>query len=77
MTYYPTRHNLICLLALGTLAGCQGDRAERRPPSSERQRDSVIGASRLPGARGVAGALDAADSAAARRAQEEAAGQEP
>ena len=71
------RHGLVCLLTLGALAGCQGDGAERAPPSSERQRDSVIGASKLPGARGVAGALEAADSAAARRAQEEAAGQEP
>jgi hypothetical protein len=71
------RHGLICLLALGALAACQGDDAERRPLGSERQRDSAIGASKLPGARGVAGALEAADSASARRAQEEAAGQEP
>jgi hypothetical protein len=33
---------------------------------TQRQRDSVVGASGLPGARGVQGALDAADSAAAR-----------
>jgi hypothetical protein len=34
---------------------------------TQRQRDSVIGQSRLPGAQGVEGALSAADSAAARR----------
>ncbi len=33
---------------------------------TQRQRDSIVGASGLPGARGVQGALDAADSAAAR-----------
>jgi hypothetical protein len=33
---------------------------------TQRQRDSVVGASGLPGAQGVQGALDAADSAAAR-----------
>lgn len=33
---------------------------------SQRQRDSLIGASRLPGAQGVRGALRAADSARAR-----------
>jgi hypothetical protein len=71
------RHCLICLLVLSALTGCGGDHAERRAPKSERERDSTIGASRLPGAQGVGGALKAADSAASRRAQEEAAAQEP
>jgi hypothetical protein len=71
------RHCLICLLALSALPGCGADQAERRAPKSERERDSTIGASRLPGAQGVGGALKAADSAASRRAQEEAAAQEP
>jgi hypothetical protein len=70
------RYCLVCLL-LAALTGCKADRAERSTPSTQRQRDSAIGASRLPGARGVAGALKAADSASARRAQEEAAGREP
>lgn len=40
------------------------------PPDSitRRQRDSVIGESRLPGARGVRGALEASDAAAGRNA---------
>jgi len=71
------RHGLICLLALGALGGCNGDRPEHRAAMTQRQRDSALGASRLPGASGVAGALKAADSAAARRAQEETAGREP
>lgn len=36
---------------------------------TRRQRDSVLGASRLPGARGIQGALRAQDSAAAQNAR--------
>lgn len=43
--------------------------AVRRDTLTRRQRDSIIGASRLPGAGGVRGALRAQDSAAARRAR--------
>jgi hypothetical protein len=45
--------------------------AKARPRSDERTRDSAIGASSLPGAQGVRGALRATDSAAARRAVED------
>ena len=68
------RDYLLCLLILAALTGCKADHAERSTSNTQRQRDSAIGASRLPGAHGVAGVLEAADSAAARRAQEEAAG---
>jgi hypothetical protein len=37
--------------------------------ATQRQRDSVLGASKLPGARGVRGALAAQDSAVARNAR--------
>ncbi len=37
--------------------------------STQRERDSVLGASKLPGAQGVRGALRAADSAVARNAR--------
>ena len=40
-----------------------------RDSLTRRQRDSAIGASSLPGARGVQGAMHAADSAAARNAR--------
>jgi hypothetical protein len=52
---------------------CDSNRNE--PALSQRERDSLIGASRLPGAAGVRGALRAADSAAARSAHYDSAGQ--
>jgi hypothetical protein len=42
---------------------------ETKPVTSERERDSVLGESKLPGAAGVRGAVRAADSAAARSAR--------
>ena len=49
-------------------AACTSDRSQARP-TTQRERDSVLGASKLPGARGVQGALRASDSAAARNAR--------
>jgi len=62
-----------CAVALIVLlAAC----AKSAPPRSSaadtltrRQKDSILGASRLPGARGIRGALSAQDSAAARSAR--------
>jgi hypothetical protein len=49
-------------------AACAAEKPE--PPAlSQRQRDSIIGASALPGAAGVRGALSAQDSAARRQAR--------
>jgi hypothetical protein len=48
---------------------CSSPPADAKRPRTERERDSVIGASRLPGASGVRGALRASDSAAARNAR--------
>jgi hypothetical protein len=46
-------------------SGCEFN--GREPPArSERERDSILGESRLPGAPAVRGALEASDSAAAR-----------
>lgn len=59
-----------CGLALA-LAGCGGgDTADvpARDSLTQRQRDSVIGASKLPGAQGVRGALSADSAARARGA---------
>jgi hypothetical protein len=51
------------------LAGaCTSDSRQARP-ATQRERDSVLGASKLPGAQGVRGALRAADSAVARNAR--------
>ncbi len=63
---------LVTLAGLLCLAAC----AKPAPPKAaagdtltRRQRDSVIGASKLPGSQGVRGALQAQDSAAARQAR--------
>jgi hypothetical protein len=64
------------LVLLPVVGACRRDDAAR-PSGSARERDSTIGASRLPGARGVSGALRASDSAAARRAREDSVGVEP
>jgi methylated-DNA-protein-cysteine methyltransferase-like protein len=68
----------LAALVLALLTGCSGagDRSGN-PAAGQRQRDSAIGASGLPGAQGVQGALRASDSAAARRAREDSSGVEP
>jgi len=62
-----------CLL--GLVACSDPAPPPQRTAAEQRTHDSIIGASRLPGARGVAGAVRAADSADARRAQEAASGE--
>lgn len=62
------------LVLCAALAGCPDDRGDRhmgndRDTMTQRQRDSVTATLPIPGARGVGGALDAADAAAARAAQ--------
>jgi hypothetical protein len=58
------------LLVLVAAAGCTHRPGEGGKHSrSERERDSILGASQLPGARGVRGALGASDSADARNAR--------
>ena len=62
----------LLVLGLGLAAGCTS--GEQRREATQRERDSVIGASKLPGAAGVRGALRAADSAAARNARADSVG---
>ena len=50
------------------LGACTSDSGQARP-GTQRERDSVLGASKLPGAAGVRGALRATDSASARNAR--------
>ena len=58
------------LFLLVIASSCGPNRAdESRRAATQRERDSVLGASQLPGARGVRGALGASDSAAARNAR--------
>ncbi len=62
----------LTLLMLGACAPRRNDAASdttaARDTLTERQRDSVIGASRLPGAKAVNKALEAEDAAAAHNA---------
>ena len=53
------------------LAGCHGGHGKAKEAESRREQDSTLGASKLPGAQGVSGAMKVADSAAARRARED------
>jgi hypothetical protein len=66
-------HRILSGLFLAGLLACGGGEPADRPqtPEAQRARDSVLGASDLPGAQGVQRALEVADSAAARRARED------
>ncbi|HEY8196307.1 MAG TPA: hypothetical protein VIG04_04985 [Gemmatimonadales bacterium] len=56
---------IFCVLMVGA---CTSNSGQART-GTQRERDSVLGASKLPGAAGVRGALRAADSASARNAR--------
>ena len=73
------RVRLAALLLLISFAGCapKKDGKGGKPARGERERDSVLGASQLPGARGVRGALGASDSAAARNARLDSVANQP
>jgi hypothetical protein len=63
-----------CAAMLLVVAGAACAKANRsgaagRDTLTQRERDSVLGASKLPGAAGIRGALRAQDSAAARNAR--------
>lgn len=59
-------HPIILFLVLA--GACTSD-SKPAQPATQRERDSVLGASKLPGAQGVRGALRVADSAAVRNAR--------
>lgn len=64
------RARFIALSMSALLAGCSSDTGgNRRDTMTQRQRDSVLAQSKLPGAAGVGKALRAADSAKVRNAQ--------
>jgi hypothetical protein len=64
---------LLASSILIALTACHSNAAPKAA-RSERERDSVIGASRLPGARGVQGALRVSDSAVSHQSQVDSAG---
>jgi len=59
------------LLLVAAVAACSAQETARndRDTMTQRQKDSVLAQSQLPGARGVGMAMTAADSAKARQAQ--------
>lgn len=65
-----------CALALLLAAAC-GSSDSANADRTERERDSIIGQSALPGAQGVEGALEAGDSAKARNARLDSVAAEP
>lgn len=69
----PIRVGLLLLL---TSAACSSHPGTKRP-ATERERDSTLGASQLPGATGVRGALRAQDSAAAQNARLDSVASQP
>lgn len=71
------RSCLATLVMACLLASCSDNSPGPRAPLTQRQHDSVIGASGLPGATGVRGALRVSDSFAARRARIDSAAREP
>jgi hypothetical protein len=56
-------------IVLVVVAACSPSGDGEKRSATERERDSILGASQLPGARGVRGALGASDSADARNAR--------
>lgn len=66
---------LSCLVVLALAAACgsgsEAPKASPRTAAQQRTVDSTLGASNLPGARGVKGALAVSDSAAAKRRMED------
>ena len=56
---------LVLLVLLVLLAACSEPKPEQKP-LTQRERDSILGASSIPGARGVQKALKAQDSLNAR-----------
>ena len=69
----------VVLVGASSALGCASKEAaeETADAQTQRTRDSAIGASGLPGARGVQGALEVADSAAARQARIDSLSQDP
>jgi hypothetical protein len=61
--------SLWCSVGLLWVVGCSPAPSHSDPGGSQRSRDSALGASTLPGAQGVRGALRASDSAEVRNAR--------
>ncbi|HEV7365635.1 MAG TPA: hypothetical protein VGN76_07290 [Gemmatimonadales bacterium] len=68
---------LASMVLLFVCAACNSKKDQPKPPATERERDSVLGASRLPGATGVRGALRVQDTAAAQNSRLDSVANQP
>ena len=59
------------------IAACAGDDTDDRANLTQREKDSILAGSQIPGARGVKKAMTSADSASARQARLDSADKEP
>lgn len=64
-------------IAALALAGCGKDEPEVRPVRTQREKDSILANSQIPGAKAVKRAMKSADSATARQARLDTAQQSP
>jgi hypothetical protein len=67
---------LIAAVAIG-LAACGKDEPDAKPEVTQHEKDSILGASTIPGAKAVKRSLTSADSAAARQARLDSAERAP
>lgn len=71
------RQSLTVASLFALLAACGGGKPEpKKPELTQRQKDSVLGQSQIPGARGVQKALAASDSLAKRQARIDSVGKD-
>jgi hypothetical protein len=68
---------LASMVLLVVCGACDPGKQSPKRAASERERDSVLGASRLPGATGVRGALRAQDTAAAQNTRLDSVANQP
>ncbi len=59
------------------LAGCTKDEPETKPVLSQREKDSIVANSQIPGAKAVKRAMKSADSASARQMRLDTAQESP
>jgi hypothetical protein len=64
---------ILALLAAGVVA-CSSDETAKKQELTQREKDSVLAGSRIPGAKAVGKALRTSDSVAARQARIDSAG---
>ena len=64
-----SRIGYAAIVVVIAVAGCTKDAPDARQNLTQHEKDSILGASQIPGARAVKKALTSADSAAARQAR--------